>query len=64
MDGFQISQFIVVHIDTVRKIKTRISPINDLVVAKLDKICEPFGAFGHETMNFVLQFQLLIVFEW
>jgi len=53
VDGLQVRKFIVVCIDAEAEEKPGITPVDDLVVAKLYKVGLPFlVAWSYETVDF------------
>jgi len=63
MNRLQIRQLVVVHIHTVREVKTCVTTIDDLVPTELNEVCKLWVSLCDEFVNLNLQLSLLLVLE-
>ena len=64
MDSFQIKQVVVGHIDANAEIKASVSPIYDLEISELNKICVlGIANCNRNSQNNSKKMEILIIFK-
>jgi len=63
VDGFEVEEVVVGHVDADAKVEAGVTPVNDLEVAKLHKVGMLRIANSDEGMDFLDQFLLLLGLE-
>lgn len=62
MYSLEVGQLVIVGIDAYAKEQSRVSPVDDLVVAELDEIALVLlVAWGYEAVDLALQFDFFFV---
>jgi hypothetical protein len=54
VDGGQVEELVVIHVEAERDVKRRVTAVHELVVAELDDVREALVAGGHDLMDLFL----------